>query len=43
MNTIPISDNIGKGVERIEMKCRGNKYDTQFTNTEKKKNNLCIT
>ena len=32
-NTIPRSANSGKVVEFLEMKFRGNKYDTQFTNT----------
>ena len=34
--TISRGENSGKGVERIEMKFGGNKYGTQFINTEEK-------
>ena len=42
-NKIPIRANGGKGGKLIEMKLGENKYDTQFTSTAKKKNNLCMT
>ena len=34
---IPRRENMGKFVERLDMKFGGNKYDNQFTNTETKK------
>ena len=37
MNTRPIRANTGKGVERLEMKFGGKKYDTQFTSSRKKR------
>ena len=36
-NKIPIRENRGKGGKAIKMKFGENKYDTQFTSTEKKK------
>ena len=33
MNRIPRRENSGKGVERLEMRFGGKKYDTQFTRT----------
>ena len=41
--TRPRRLNTGKGVERLEMKFGGKKYDTQFTSTGKNKNILCMT
>ena len=42
-NTRPIRANSGKGVEILEMKFGGKKYDTQFTtSTGEKKKILCM-
>ena len=37
MNTRPRRANTGKGVDHLNMKFVGNKYDTQFNSTGKKK------
>lgn len=42
ISTIPKRENLGKGVERLEMNFSGNKYGTQFTNTEGGKSNSCM-
>ena len=36
-NTRPRMTNTGKGVESLDMKLRGKKYDTQLTSTGKKR------
>ena len=36
-NTIPRRVNAGRGVERLNIKFGGKKYDTQFTSTGKKR------
>ena len=39
-NTRPIKANTGKGVERLEIKFGGKKYDTQFVTINREKKNI---
>ena len=41
-NTRPKGANVGKGVDRLEMKFGGGKYDTQFTTSTREKKKYFI-
>ena len=43
MNIMSRRENSGKVIDRLDIKFGGNKYDTQFTRTGKRKNILCMT